>query len=294
MTGEVVSFRPVHRGVMTAAPMAGGGWHFGSYPSSDMVFVEGRLAPMLSGDASDRTLTPAVHLPEAVALASARIASILIAPRGPVRLRRADLAADIRFQQPEDGLSTLRALACMDVPRYQLDVWRHDGTQVATIYLRTPGGRVRARIYDKARERGDVPGTLVRAEYQHQPVGVRRPAITDFVRADVAPLWRRAFGQWAAASSTLTAGTLADQHKEVLSRARGGELTGRVSERLLGSLTLISAGLGDELLGERAVRRRRSELRQLGIAVGETYRGEIAVGEIFQAICASFAHTDAA
>jgi hypothetical protein len=292
VTGEVVSLRPVKRGVMTSAPLADGGWHFGAYPTAGMVFVEGRLAPMLSGATVDRRLVAASELGAAVDLAGARLARLIAEPVGPVRIRRADLAADVRFSRAEDGLSMLRALATLDVPRYKLDVWRHDGRQVETIYLRTRSGRVRARIYDKARERGETPGTLVRAEYQHQPTGAKRPAVAAFIESDAGLVWERAFGRWSTSTSTLTAGTLGAQQQGIIERARAGALTGRVAERLLGTLALFESGAAAGIIGERAAARRRSELRSLGITVEENLAGTFEVGAVLAAIRSALAPAD--
>jgi hypothetical protein len=186
----------------------------------------------------------------------------------------------------------LRALAAVDVPRYKLDVWRHDGVQVETIYLRTRGGRVRARIYDKARERGDTPGLLVRAEYQHQPIGAKRPAIREFMESDSGLIWERAFGHWSTSTSSLTAGTLGGQERWIIERAREGALTGRVAERLLGTLALFETGASAEILGERSAARRRSELRRLGITVADNLAGTFEVGAVLAAIRSAFAPSD--
>jgi hypothetical protein len=288
-TGELVLLRPVKRGVITADRVSGGGWHFGAYPSAGMVFVEGRLAPMLSHDLADRTLVAASRLPEAVAVASARIGSLMSEPRGPVRVRRADLAADVAFRMPEQGLAALRGLARLDVPRYKLDVWRHDGAQVETIYLRTRGGRVRARIYDKARERGEEPGSLVRAEYQFQPEGAKRPTVPEFIVSDVSKLWRRAFGAWADSSSSLVAGSLNEVQGEVLRLAREEVVSGRVAERILGTISLLASGTGESVIGLRAVQRRRAELRSLGLSVEAGEEIEVPVGAMFAAIFAALA-----
>jgi len=291
-TGDAVLLRPVTRGVMTAAPLTDLGFHFGSYPHAGMVFVEGRLAPMISGDPEDRRLLPARDLAAAVAVVSERLGALLAEPSGPVRVRRADLAADVAFEQPEDGLSMLRALSVIDVPRYKLVVWRRDGVQVETIYLRTPAGRVRARIYDKARERSSTPGSLVRAEYQHQPIGAKRPSVTDFIEQDVGAVWERAFGHWTTSTSTLKAGTRKKHEREIVAQARSGAITGRVAERLLGTLSLTEAGSSVEVLGERAAQRRRSELRRLGVVVEDAIDGTFEVGAIFAAIRAAFAPSE--
>lgn len=256
-----------------------------------MVFVEGRLGAMLSASRDDRSLASAGRLPEAVEIARERIGRLLTEPQGPVRVRRADLAADIAFRVPEDGLATLRGLAHLDVPRYKLDVWRHHGAQVETIYLRTRAGRVRARIYDKARERGDTPGSLIRAEYQHQPEAAKRPSVADFIDADLSKLWRRAFGAWADSSSSLVAGSLAQTHAEVVRLAADGVLSGRVAERMLGTITLLATGAGDAVIGKRGVQRRRAELRQLGLSAEAAEPTEVAVGPIFAAIFEALAQS---
>jgi hypothetical protein len=76
------------------------------------------------------------------------------------KVRRLDLAADLAFADPTDGLRFLHGMSLLRVPGLKIDVWRSEGL-AETVYLRLKSGRTRWRIYDKepSGRAGERPST---------------------------------------------------------------------------------------------------------------------------------------
>ena len=144
------------------------GARWGAFPDG-MAYVEGRVAALLDGPEAHYLATPA-QLVEASELFADTVGADDL---GEVVTGRLDLASELTFDDPREGLTLMRAAAALDVP------WLKTGTEgskrdgLETVAWRAVNGRsIALRLYDKGRESGTAePGTRLRGERQRR----RRP-----------------------------------------------------------------------------------------------------------------------
>ncbi len=214
------------------------------WPSTGVIAVESRLGAMLASSVEDHSLAPAAGL---VAGAERARNSLLLHfgadPGGHVEVRRYDLASELRFARPSDGLAFLRTVASM-VPagkRGTLET-TPDG-QVMTAYVRTAKrGVVLSRIYDKGRESGsDPPGERVRIENQNRPPRSKRQSPDVLASADLTATFGRTMTPFLVPEALIVAGS-DGAVAQLAARVVVGDLSPAKAERLVGSVELLKFG----------------------------------------------------
>lgn len=295
-TSELLGTSEVFRGAMGSAliknRIAGGRW--GYFPKHEMIYCEGHLASLYSGDDATSGLAPVWKLDNASMLAALR-ASEFLHPHGLLAwdpsIRRLDLACDLRFDDPRLGQVFLRGLSALDLPRLKRNVWHEQG-EVQTVYFRTPKRKqVRLRIYDKARESGEGDaGSWVRVEQQFRFTGKQQPEPSVLSREDLSEMWAKPLRVWEEADDFSSADVGRLQAK-VIADIEAGRITAFSGERLIGQIAMRSAGIG-RAWWERQEKvhlwaRRERELRDLGIALEATPNdedGDFPLGLVLRAI----------
>lgn len=268
-----------------------------------LLWCEGRLAALCTGDASNHSLACPELLGSGALCAAALATRLGLSPRpnSPSLVRRLDLASDVGFANPVDGQAFLQAMAHLDCPGYKRSpVHSAGGSGVENIEWRTPRSfRVVHRCYDKGVESGTAePGRLVRLERQWWvPSGERRtPEALE--QTSLAALFAGPLRGWVAPGVGVTAVGPYDacgllRERVGLARVGGPSsslLSLRVAERMAGTIGVLSV-YGDSWYGNpRTAQRRRAELRRVGIEfVPELTAGvRIDVGAVLQAACAAW------
>lgn len=283
-------------GWMLSKPLAGARWFF--FPDSRLIFAEGRLGAMLSGRDGDFSLAPFSSLMTAALRLEEEIAVVFGHDRADgiggliMALRRLDLAAELRWADPSDGLAALRALGTLSIPRVKVCEWRHEGrTETVSYYTATKHKKLLMRIYDKGVEsRSAAPGTLLRFERQHRWVKADQPELFNFaVQADPSALWLDRFEDWAESAERLAVEGGEGSQRRLIEAVESGDLDREKAERLIGALAIAQlrgeswwADLGKPHLGQR----RRRDLDALGIPLAPS--GEpcqpVALGAAIEAL----------
>ncbi len=253
-----------------------------AFPEHKLIYCEGRGAAIASGDENNRGLAPFSELPELARPAASAFEELASPNKGvmtsePIGVRRIDLAAEVLFEDPAHGLSFLRLLAGLTVPKMKTTVWRNEG-RVETVGF-VVGKEIRFRAYDKGAEaeakgRPDAspPGTRIRLERQLRFGKPKQMTAEQFSSQDPAKLWLQEFEAWAehAPTGDLT-GTAAAQSR-LLDKVEAGELNLETATRLVGALAIRElrgedwwkrngkAGMGRKL---------RHELAQLDVLIAE-------------------------
>ena len=137
-----------------------------------MLYAEGRLAAILNGP-DDHSLLPMAALEHGAHAAAQRFGFDV----DPVdaRLGRLDIAAELRFDDGDDGLAFLHALSLADVPWAKVGTEGKKREHIQTVNFRSVRGRqILMRAYDKGVEADIAPaGQLIRFERQRR---YRKPA----------------------------------------------------------------------------------------------------------------------
>lgn len=262
-----------------------GGIQWGFLPKSQSVWIEGRLAPMLSGDKETKDLLPAPFLRVAALRAAADISEICLDgldlptrlfSRASIGLSRLDYAAEISCS-PADGLVFLSGFSQISgAAKRKVVVWLSEN-RVETIYLSEKSQKRRIRIYDKALETGEgAPGSRIRFERELRWEAADRIAID---RADASFLkekWIQGFEPWFGkdpiGKPNLRVYPLDEAADEIIGKMEAGELDPASGERLLGTLMLNrrrGEGWWKDNQGKTDIAyRRRKDLKDLGITVG--------------------------
>jgi hypothetical protein len=260
-----------------------GGGKVGYNPGLRMIFIEGRLAALsalsdrASGLAAPWQLETTSRL-STLALSRFLGESGLLVEK--CRLRRLDLAAELRFTGGDGGargLRFLQALSALELPRQKSDSYRING-RVETVYYRTPvRGRVKLRVYDKGVESGShPPGERIRVEHQHRWVGAKRPDPASVAASDLGRLWQGPLRVWEGCDEVVVADLNAIA-RVILQRVAARELTACAAERLMGTLWLRGRGHGKEWWAADGkpymYGRRTRELRKAGVVLDEDGMG---------------------
>ncbi len=277
--GEQHQCHPVGRGGFVIKP-AIHSTNFLFYPQNKLIAAEGRLAAMDAGDLNNHALA-APELLAPVAKKIARAFEVVASPaigllqQAPAAVRRLDLAAELRFSDPADGLRTLAAVAQVTTPGLKTVTWRNQ-TRTETVSFIAKSGRVVSRLYDKGAEisarggDGPDPGLLLRWETQTRWEKKKQRSPKVVTEDDPAAMWLKGFKQCAAEAEGLVVAPPADIERLVLEAAETGDLSVPLAERLVSTL-VISRLRGDSWWSNRehpkTGQRRRRELRKHGFAV---------------------------
>jgi hypothetical protein len=248
------------------------GVQVGAFPGHGLLVTEGRLAPMLSGNERDTRLAS----PDSLALGARRarevFAKLGIALGAEPVLRRLDLAGEIRFEHPADGLLFMRTVGGLQLAGH--DQGRNASRRQTRAVSWSRGRNIALRLYDAGDHHGtDPPGARLRLERQVRNRKARQQPAEAFTRAVLADLYvapMRAVIDAAPVMRVLPP-RAAELHLVELSRR--GDISLAVAERQLGVIRLLELGLDGSLWDAETASRRHRELRGNGVAVGESSDG---------------------
>lgn len=258
------------------------GVRWGSFP--DHAYVEGRVAALLDGPDAHYLATPG-QLVEAAEL----VADTVGGDVADVVTGRLDLASELRFDDPREGLALMRAIAAADVP------WLKTGTEgsrrdgLETVAWRTVNGRsVQLRLYDKGRESGTAePGTLLRGERQRRMRKGRELTAVEIPNVNLRELYvGRELAAFVRSDVELTVCSTPDAVELLTALTRAGHVQRSSADLLMGFMV---GGRRQADYSPHTWARRWRRLRQLGIALddqaGEQLRVPVAryVGQLADA-----------
>lgn len=256
-----------------------GGVTVGTFPDG-LVYVEGRVCSLLGDPESD-------ELASASAVVQAEeLWRETLELDGVAEVGRADVTAELQFEDRGDGLDLLAALRHVDYPWLKVGTEGWKRGELETVYGRSANGRsVHLRVYDKGVESGGAaPGERVRFERQARYRKDRARTVAEwlapgaaawFVGRELASLVERPEDEVYVCNEV---GAL----RELRRLADDGRIGWQAAERLVGYVWLRGQGLS------RATRyRRESELHELGVYLDRTLRESArvpVVGYIRQAV----------
>jgi hypothetical protein len=206
-------------------------------------------------------------------------------PEESARLGRVDLASELRFSRGNEGQAFLHALGSLDVPWCKTRTDGRKGDHIESVSFHgTRGKTIYLRAYDKGIESGTaIAGLRIRVERQKRYRKQREQTVGMLQSANLHSAY---LGREFARLVNLPSATVCDVPAAL------NVLWGRCEspfqmERLAGYLVV-----GEQLdYGDHIIRRRQSELRQLGIFVDPTQieRVEVPVGRYLGALAAAWA-----
>lgn len=246
--------RPISR--CWQLPQAIGGYRVGWFPDSGLLFAEGRARP--DGLCAAPQVSDAVE-DLRTALEASGIGPV---PLSDLRLRRLDIAVDLRSAACVDGLSILRQAAATEGGK--VGVYR-DEHCVETVVLMTPSGRTKARIYDKGRQtRTDQRGRWLRFEAQWMFSRGSRPLPSALGPDDLRERFASRFKiYWGSPPRAVPPGSDPIIHR-VAEAIERGELLPSRARSLVGYLYLTEAGLMQG--ARRTVAELEHECREHGLS----------------------------
>lgn len=300
-TGELVSARRKGASSWVTDALTGARVGLTRSPTGALLlWCEGRLAALCTGDVADHSLASPALLEDGAQRASALATRLGLGARddAPVLVRRLDLAADLAFAKAVDGQAFLQAMAHLDCPGYKRSpVHSAGGSGIESVEWRTPKTfRVVHRCYDKGVESATAePGRLVRLERQWWVPSSERVAPAALSDSDLAAHFAGPLRSWMQSGAQVTAvgpydacSLLRERVGKPLTAGEAGRLlTLRVAERMAGTIGVLGV-YGDGWYGNRrTAQRRRAELRKVGIEfVTDLAPGvRIHVGRVLRAAC---------
>lgn len=283
-------------GWMLKKKLGAASWFF--YPDNELIYCEGRLGAMLADDLRDFSLGPFFSLGIAAHTLEEVFAPVVGRDRedgisdDPGRVRRLDLAAELRWSDPADGIAALDALADLTLPRVKVCEWRHEGrTETIAYYTAAKKKRLLHRIYDKGVQSGSDPaGTLLRFERQHRFEKAKQQLAEEVAwQGNPEALWLDGFEDWAQAAESLNVAGPDAAQRHLIEKVESGELQREKAERLIGSLAvarLRGEGWWRDLGKPHLGRRRRRELADHGLALAPSAKSqpEVPLGEAIRAL----------
>jgi hypothetical protein len=244
------------------------GCRWGSFPDG-MHYLEGRVAAILDGPDAHYLATP-IQLLEA----AGRFADTVGVDVENVVTGRLDLASELRFENPREGLALMRAISSADVP------WLKTGTEgsrrdgLETVAWRSVNGRsIQLRLYDKGRESGVAePGTLLRGERQKRMRKGRELVASAIPTVNLRKLYvGRELASFVAQERELTVCNSIDAAELLDALAAAGEIKRQGADLLMGFVmgrrrqADYTNARGDSKTWDRRWRK----LRELGIALDD-------------------------
>lgn len=190
-------------------------------------------------------------------------------------IRRLDTTLDVAFESVEEGQLVLTAIAALMPARHKVTVTHmYGGPAVETVaWHGYRGKQMVARVYDKGVESGSAPrGQLIRLEDQRRFRRERRPSIDGVGPASVYEFVRRRFEPLREAP-TVTIGSFEALRGRIIELLESGAITPGLAERVISFLYLEQVP-GAYRAPARTKRRRRQEVRQLGLMLSGMTGGE--------------------
>jgi hypothetical protein len=271
------------------------GIRFGVWPQHRLIVAEGRLAPMLSGEPSDMRLAAPESLPLAAERTLAALASVGVEVDAEAVVRRLDPAAEVRFDDPADGLVALDAVGGLQLPGREQS--RRASPQQTRSVSWSPGRNVSYRFYDAGDFHGtDPPGVRLRLERQVRYAKSAQRPVTFFTREAVAALYVGPLRGVVRDAPRLHLLGPSDAERYLIQQVREGRLSAAVAERLIGMVRLIALRVGPSIWSRDTHTRRNRELRDGGVALraaSENGAVGLSVPELLAALAAVWSVEDA-
>ena len=234
--------RPGPAGAIICEKRGPDGGRLIAWPAHGLVAYESRLGALLAGDEREHGLGPVSELPTGSVCARLAADEILGADPGEdgAEVRRFDLAAEIMFRQPPEGLAFLASLRGICPPRARTTHEVDAAGVVMTAYVRTQGrGVVLSRAYDKGRESGSHPaGLRIRLESQNRPAKAARQTPETLAETNLAPIFGRTMRHYLEAEQLVAAGP-DGATAALVAKAHKGEIGIARAERLAGSIAFL-------------------------------------------------------
>lgn len=239
------------------APEEVAGARLGFIPGHELLWMEGRAAPALGRD----ELLPPDELVDVHAERVKALRSLGFWGPREEGVSRLDATVGLEFPDRSEGFAVLYGIAALDVPHRKPAIY---GRPPETVYLLTYSGTKSERVYDKGLESSTAPrGTHLRFEAQVRFQSGHRRRASEWKAGDVRNRFGMKFGAMSAAANGVTVATERGIAEKLAQYERDGKLTDRQAELLMGHLLAERVGLRRN---PRARRRRRAELRRLGLA----------------------------
>jgi hypothetical protein len=248
------------RGKSLWATHAVGGIKLGVFPAHGLFLTEGRLAPMLSGDSGDMRLAA----PETLTLGADRardaFRSLGVDVGDEPVVRRLDLAGEIRFTHPSDGLLFLRTFGGLQLAG--LHQQRTSSRQQTGSVSWSPGRGIALRLYDAGAYHGtDHPGITLRLERQLRPPKPQQVSPEAFTTESLAQLYLGPLAKVIGAGPSMNVLPPRAAERLLIERVQSHETSLAIAERLIGVARIMELG-ADALLYDPATASGRH--RQLG------------------------------
>lgn len=239
------------------------GCRWGSFPDG-MHYLEGRVAAILDGPDAHYLATP-----RELVQAAERFADTVGVDVDNVVTGRLDLASELRFEDPREGLALMRAISSADVP------WLKTGTEgskrdgLETVAWRSVTGRsIQLRLYDKGRESETAaPGTLLRGERQKRMRKGRELVATAIPTLDLRALYvGRELASFVAQDRELTVCNSIDASELLDALAAAGDMKRASADQLMG---FVIGRRREHEYARATWYKRWSQLREYGIALDD-------------------------
>jgi hypothetical protein len=269
------------RGSSLWATQVVGGTQLGAFSGPGLLVAEGRLAPMLSGRKQDTQLAAPYGLDVGAECAREAFAMLGISLDCPVVVRRLDLAAELRFEDPGDGLRFLAAMAAIHLPRHhqRLERARQTGRPTSVAWL--SGRNVALRVYDAGlRHDTGAPGIRVRLERQlrYRKRNERTP--NHFPR-DLSTLYLGPLERLIDAAPNISVLTAREAERALIDRYLAGQPSLAVTERLLGVIRIRELQQEEVVWHDPDTRAGRlREMRNEGIYLDDSPHSAPAIADV--------------
>lgn len=228
----------------------------------ELLWVEGRAAPVLG---QDDGLLGGDRLPDVQQRVTGHLRDLGFTDAREVGIGRLDVAVGVKFDRPAEGWAVLRGMLALDVPRRKTSAYWDRRGRPQTVYAVTESGKPRERTYDKGAELGTAAaGTTLRFEAQQRFTKRDRTTAGWWTMERVREGFQTRFEPMAKAADGLHVAAEAGLRETVRQLVGDGRMTSTQAERVLGHVAAESVGIPRH---ERTVRRRRAELRRLGLAM---------------------------
>jgi hypothetical protein len=263
------------------------GGKLGMFPRDGLLVFEGRLAPLLSGDPGDSRLASPQTLAEGADRARQAFASLGVVLTEGALVRRLDLAAEIRFEYPADGLLLLLNFGGLQLATRKQDR-RVERGQTRSVSWKLARG-VDLRLYDAGVRHGtDPPGARVRLERQVRWQKAAQLAPESFTERSLAALYLGPLSKLVRAAPTMHVLAPRAAERHIVDLKAAGEISLAVMERLIGMVRVIELGQDSTLWDTETASRRRRELTKAGLSLDDE-TDEIASGLDVHAILVALA-----
>jgi hypothetical protein len=188
-----------------------------------------------------------------------------------------DLTVDLEVGRGADGIAVMAGMGSIEVPRLKSETVRErSGRAVETVSWKGSRG-IHARMYDKGVESGSAPrGEHLRLEAQlRYSAGGRLDPRTLNAHHARAIFQGRFAPLWQATKGVTVVGALAVPAR-LQELVESGEMTEAQADRVVGFLIRDAQGL-TRGHADRTARRRRAELRELGLVAADGVLEEVEV-----------------